>query len=111
MKNNAISNELRCIYSIFGYELLDFLRVLFREIDIGVCMAGVGDCPELFGGWFGIVQAVDHFCGDVCVFFAMDEENGFVAFGDLLQWGCLTECPSVFHAAETGGDVHEREGG
>ena len=74
-------------------------------------MSGVGDCPELFGGRFCIIQAIDHFCRDVCVFFAMDEEDGLLAFGDLLQGGCLTECPSVFHAAETGGDVHEREGG
>ena len=74
-------------------------------------MSGVGDAPELFGGGFGVIKAIDHFCGDVCVFFAMDEEDGLLAFGDLLQWGCLTECPSVFHAAEAGGDVHEREGG
>ena len=73
MKNNAISNELRCIYSIFGYELLDFFRVLFREIDIGVGMSGVGDGPKLFGCGFGIIKAVNHFCGDVCVFFDMDK--------------------------------------
>ena len=47
-------------------------------------MSGVGDGPELFGGRFGVIKAIDHFCGDVCVFFAMDEENGFLAFGDLL---------------------------
>ena len=49
-------------------------------------MSGVGDGPELFGGGFGIIKAIDHFCGDVCVFFAMDEEDGLLAFGDLLQW-------------------------
>ena len=38
-------------------------------------MAGVGDSPKLFGGGFGIIKAIDHFCGDVCVFFAMDEEE------------------------------------
>ena len=92
-------------------KFLDFLRILFREIDIRVGMSGVGDSPNLFGGGFGVIKAIDHFCGDVCVFFAMDEEDGLLAFGDLLQGGCLTECPSVFHAAETGGDVHEREGG
>ena len=58
-----------------------------------------------------VVGIENHFCGDEGVFFSVDEENGFLAFGDLLQWGCLTECPSVFHAAEAGGDVHEREGG
>ena len=38
-------------------------------------MAGVGDCPELFGGGFGIIKAIYHFCGDEGVFFAMDEEE------------------------------------
>ena len=56
-------------------KLLDPLCILFREIDIGVCMSGVGDAPELFGGGFGVIKAIDHFCGDVCVFFAMDEEE------------------------------------
>lgn len=38
-------------------------------------MSGVGDDPELFGGGFGIIKAIDHFCGDEGVFFAMDEEE------------------------------------
>ena len=38
-------------------------------------MSGVGDGTELFGGGFGIIKAIYHFCGDVCVFFAMDEEE------------------------------------
>ena len=74
-------------------------------------MAGVGDSPKLFGGGFGVIKAIDHFCGDEGVFFSVDEEDGLLAFGDLLQGGCLTECPSVFHVAEAGGDVHERERG
>jgi hypothetical protein len=56
-------------------KLLYFLRIFFREIDIGVGMSGVGDGPESFWGGFGIIKAIDHFCGDVCAFFAMDEEE------------------------------------
>ena len=99
------------LWNFLTPKLLDFFRILFREIDIGVGMSGVGDDPELFGCGFGFIKAIDHFCGDEGVFFAMDKEDGLLAFGDLLQGGCLTECPSVFHAAEAGGDVHEREGG
>ena len=35
-----------CGIFLLRNKLLDFFRVLFREIDIGVGMSGVGDGPE-----------------------------------------------------------------
>ena len=67
--------SIRFLWNFLLRKLLYSLRILFREIDIGVGMSGVGNGPELFGGGFGIIKTIDHFCGDVCVFFAMDEEE------------------------------------
>ena len=58
-------------------------------------VVGVLRYPQGFGGWFGLIETIDHLSGYEGVAVAMDEEHGVCAVLDGIEGRSLAEMPAI----------------